>query len=411
MLLLLQAAVEAIRQQQGKQSAARERLRQQLAGAGQDLKRLQEQLAEQRAAGERQQAQLAAKQGERQQLEEQLERMQQEYIDQTVSRLRNQRVPGINQPAACLAARCLQMPRGHSRLRAAAADGCCRLPPHEQVATQALEAQLAEAQAGAASSGSAGQHRWSRYDEAVAQLAQLSSEGQVPGGFFGRICNVAAVADDSLLAAANAVLQEVAHSPSCLVVGSRRVAQQVVQHFADKKIGMCVCKILEEAPARSARRLGGWAAGRLGGWAAGRLGGAGDGLHCRTAGAAASPPTEHTCRCQLSCAACSCGQYCCQRLPTNAATKCRTRCRRRSPARQLPGLVPLSSAVRAAAGLPAHTQALLDAMFGGWHVAQDQRAALAASQQHRVNVVTRCVGGLCVPACCMCGRSLATCCG
>jgi hypothetical protein len=57
--------------------------------------------------------------------------------------------------------------------------------------------------------------------------------------------------------------------------------------------------------------------------------------------------------------------------------------------RLVPGLVPLSSVVRAAAGLPAQVQALLDAMFGGWHVAQDGRAALTASQQHRVNVVTR----------------------
>jgi hypothetical protein len=127
------------------------------------------------------------------------------------------------------------------------------------VAAQVLEAQLAEAQAGASRGSSGGgsvKNRWARFDEAVAQLWQLSSQGKVPGGFLGRISNVAMVSEEALLVAANAVLQEVAHSPSCLVVGSRRVAQEVVNHFRDGKIGTVTCRILEEvAPARSALLL------------------------------------------------------------------------------------------------------------------------------------------------------------
>jgi hypothetical protein len=98
----LQAVVDAIRQQDTKQAAARERLQQQVAGAGQELQRLQAQQAQQDEASRQQQAQLAVKEGERQQLEQQLERLQQAYIDQTV----RGPSPGLGlvncqQPCAC----------------------------------------------------------------------------------------------------------------------------------------------------------------------------------------------------------------------------------------------------------------------------------------------------------------------
>jgi chromosome segregation ATPase len=175
--------------------------------------------------------------------------------------------------------------------------------PLMQVEAQAAEAALREAQGKAGSS--TGKHRWSMFDQAVAQL------GQDLPGFHGRLCNVAAVAEEQLAVAANAVLHETTHSPSCLVVSSRPAAQRAIAHFRDHKIGTVTCKILDEiSPGRSA------------------------GKH-------------------------------------------------------VPGLVQLSSVIQAAPGLQPTVQPLMHALFSSWYIAATKEVAMAASHQHRINVVTR----------------------
>lgn len=171
---------------------------------------------------------------------------------------------------------------------------------------QAAEAAVIEAQSRPGSR--TGMHRWSMFDQAIAQLNQ-----DLPG-FHGRICNIAAVADEHMAVAANAVLQEISHTPSCLVVSSRAAAQRVISHFRDNKIGTVTCKILDEiSPCTSAAK----------------------------------------------------------QLPG------------------VPGLVQLSSVLKAAQGIELTVQALLHSMFSSWYIAPSKEVAMAASHQHRVNVVTR----------------------
>lgn len=83
-----------------------------------------------------------------------------------------------------------------------------------------LQGQLQEARAGVAalsaardaSAGASNGGRWAAYDEAVVDVAQRGAAGQLPGRFFGRVCNVArlaAGADAAAGVAVNAVLHEV----------------------------------------------------------------------------------------------------------------------------------------------------------------------------------------------------------
>lgn len=71
---------------------------------------------------------------------------------------------------------------------------------------------LASSAASRAEGRGAGGVRWSSHDAVVAELAQSSAAGKLPGTFFGRLCNVAWLskeADAAAGLAVNAVLQEV----------------------------------------------------------------------------------------------------------------------------------------------------------------------------------------------------------
>lgn len=93
------------------------------------------------------------------------------------------------------------------------------LPQHNLADKQAQFCSLTAATAarGASRSGPATQSP----DEAVAALAQLSQQGQLPGKFFGRLCNVAEVTEGAALPAVNAALQEVVNLAANVVVSDR----------------------------------------------------------------------------------------------------------------------------------------------------------------------------------------------
>lgn len=84
--------------------------------------------------------------------------------------------------------------------------------------------------------------RWGAYDAALTTLRQ-----QLPGRFFGRLCNVAAVIEPSATVAVNAMLREVANLATCVVVTNRPTASHVIRHFTQHRIGTVTCKIIAEA--------------------------------------------------------------------------------------------------------------------------------------------------------------------
>lgn len=105
-----------------------------------------------------------------------------------------------------------------------------------------------------------GQHGSSTFDAAVQQLKQLSDAGRLPGTFFGRLCNVAAVpaAASAAATAVNAALQEVCSLRSMLLVSNRQTAEAVVAHFRAHRVGTAHCRILSEVSAsRSSTSSGG----------------------------------------------------------------------------------------------------------------------------------------------------------
>jgi chromosome segregation ATPase len=87
---------------------------------------------------------------------------------------------------------------------------------------------------------------WPSYDAAVQHLAAASANGQLPGQFYGRLCNLAAVTDPSAQLAVNAALQERCNMNSMLVVSDRATTAAVIEHFRQNRIGTVNCKILSE---------------------------------------------------------------------------------------------------------------------------------------------------------------------
>jgi chromosome segregation ATPase len=84
------------------------------------------------------------------------------------------------------------------------------------------------------------------YDTAVQHLTAASSGGQLPGQFYGRLCNLAAVSDASAQPAVNAVLRERCNLATMMVVSDRATAAAVIDHFRQQRIGTVNCKILSE---------------------------------------------------------------------------------------------------------------------------------------------------------------------
>lgn len=87
---------------------------------------------------------------------------------------------------------------------------------------------------------------WPSYDAAVQHLAAASAKRQLPGQFYGRLCNLAAVTDPSVQLAVNAALQERCNMNSVLVVSDRATAAAVIEHFRQNRVGTVNCKILSE---------------------------------------------------------------------------------------------------------------------------------------------------------------------
>jgi chromosome segregation ATPase len=92
---------------------------------------------------------------------------------------------------------------------------------------------------------------WPAFDTAVQQLKQRSDSSQLPGCFYGRLCNMLSIteAHSNAAVAVNAALAEVANLNSTLLVSDRSTAAAVINHFRQQRVGTVQCKILSEAPA------------------------------------------------------------------------------------------------------------------------------------------------------------------
>lgn len=87
---------------------------------------------------------------------------------------------------------------------------------------------------------------WPTYDTAVQQLQAASVAGRLPGRFFGRLCNLAAISDPAAQAAVNAALRERCNLATMMVVSDRATAAAVIEHFRQNRVGTVNCKILSE---------------------------------------------------------------------------------------------------------------------------------------------------------------------
>jgi chromosome segregation ATPase len=104
---------------------------------------------------------------------------------------------------------------------------------------------------------SAGNHHsstagsWPAFDAAVQQLKQRSDSSQLPGRFYGRLCNMLSISDShaSAAVAVNGALAEAANLNSTLIVSDRATAAAVIEYFRQQRVGTVQCKILSEAPA------------------------------------------------------------------------------------------------------------------------------------------------------------------
>jgi chromosome segregation ATPase len=112
-----------------------------------------------------------------------------------------------------------------------------------------LQARLAEAEDGSHAAAAAGGQgpssgsRLNKYDEAVAAMHQ-----QLPGRFYGRLCNTAYVSDASAEAAVAAALAETLNLGSTLITADREAAAVVCRHFQQQRVGRVACRILQELP-------------------------------------------------------------------------------------------------------------------------------------------------------------------
>ena len=104
-----------------------------------------------------------------------------------------------------------------------------------------------------------GDSRWSRHDSVIAQLLhgqqQLQQQQQQQHQrhlqqphprFFGRLCNVLSVPAPNAVVAVNAVLAELCHLPTTLVVADRTAAYDTLAAFRSARAGTVVCKVLSE---------------------------------------------------------------------------------------------------------------------------------------------------------------------
>ncbi|GMH36926.1 hypothetical protein BSKO_04799 [Bryopsis sp. KO-2023] len=94
----------------------------------------------------------------------------------------------------------------------------------------------------------------SKFDAAVFELSQNLSASKRK--FYGRLNNIARVSYPSAAAALNAVLRETTSLSTCLVVGERAAAVEVLKYFEENKIGVATCKIVEELPRATAHAPG-----------------------------------------------------------------------------------------------------------------------------------------------------------
>jgi chromosome segregation ATPase len=92
---------------------------------------------------------------------------------------------------------------------------------------------------------------WPAFDAAVQQLKHRSDSSQLPGSFYGRLCNMLSISNShaSAAVAVNAALAEAANLNSTLIVSDRSNAAAVIEYFRQQRVGTVQCKILSEAPA------------------------------------------------------------------------------------------------------------------------------------------------------------------
>lgn len=156
---------------------------------------------------------------------------------------------GVDQPLPSLAAfqfqSVIKAPASSSTSIAACAVAVCCNPPTLQEQLEGAEQQQGGKHHNSNNSSST-PGAWPSYDAAVQHLAVASARRQLPGQFYGRLCNVVSVADASLQPAVNAALQERCNLASTLIVSDRATAAAVIEHFRQNKVGTVNCKILSE---------------------------------------------------------------------------------------------------------------------------------------------------------------------